>query len=106
MSEELFFILSGLALLSGVFASILSWALLLKYDELSMRVKIALDVINDQQAKIDNLMNFVSSQDRAIVLFAQKIYQQEQALKDAKEDLVTQKQIRALIKESLTQEAN
>lgn len=106
MNEELFFILSGVALLSGVFASILVWALLLKYDEISRRVKIALDVINDQQGKIDNLTAVHLSLDKGIILFAQKLYQQEEALGSLKSDLVTQRQVQALVQEALREVAN
>ena len=106
MNNELFFILSGLALLIGSVACIIAWAAILKYSELCKMISDVAKVTGDHKQAIDSLINLTGSQDRAIVLFARKIYAQEETLSSLKEDLVTQKQVAALVHDAITREAN
>ena len=106
MNTEIFFLIAGVGLCAGVFGCVVSWAAILKASEISRDLEKTWEVISEHKQTQCKQIELATSQDRAIILFARKIYALEQALKDAKEDLVTQKQIRALIRESMIGESH
>lgn len=113
MNTEIYFLTAGLALLTAAIACIIAWVAILKIesikkqaDDLERQINNAWEVIPAHRKTLDNLIAVAASQDRGIVLFAQKIYAQEEALKNFKQDLVTQRQVAAIVHDALTKEAN
>lgn len=109
--EAAFFLTIGAAGISAaLFMSI--WAVLKVLElsnalsEITKSNEKAWECITHHRKTLANLTSVSSSMDRGIVLFAQKIYSQEQELSTLKQDLVTQRQVQALVQEALREVAN
>lgn len=106
MNTEIFFLTAGLALLTAAIACVIAWIAILKLEDFRGQLKKAWEVLPEHRKTLENLTALAASQERGIILFAQKIYQQEETIRLIKEDVVTQKQVKNIIHDALSKELN